>query len=121
MLGLEVMAKRGWMHTFIIQFVFYVISSAVSALIALQQLKIPVFDYIRYTIIPIIGVLVFSSIVPLLLRFSCADGFLSFIVVCIVSVLSVLLTSYAIGCTKQERCVLKAEISKRINKSSNTK
>ena len=101
---------------FIIQFVFYVISSTVSALIALRQLRIPVFDYLRYTVIPIIGVLVLSSIVPLLLRFSFVDSFLSFIIVCVVSVLSVLLTSYAIGCTKQERCVLKAEISKRINK-----
>lgn len=99
---------------FVIQFVFYLISCTVSSLIALRQLQIPVFDYVRYTVVPIIGVLVISSIFPLLLRFSCDNSFFSFIIVCAVSVLSVLLTSYAIGCTKQERCILKDEMSKRI-------
>ncbi len=100
---------------FMIQFVFCIISSAVSAVIALRQLQISVSDYLKHTVIPILSVLILSSILPLMLRVFLEDNFASFLIVCAVSVISVLLMSYVIGCNHNEREVIRTVISKRIS------
>lgn len=92
---------------FVLQLVFYIIYLGVCAVIALRQLEIPVFDYLKYTIIPILVVIVISVPIPLLLLFYLEDSLFSFLFISTVSVSCVLLAGFLWGCSSEEKTVIR--------------
>jgi O-antigen/teichoic acid export membrane protein len=101
---------------FLIQLLFYIICAAVIAFIALRQLNMSIWDYIKQTILPILRVIMVSVPVALFVRWSMPDTLLSFLVVCTVSVLAVLFAVYCMGCTSDERALLKRKAMELIKK-----
>lgn len=92
---------------FVLQLFFYIIYLCVCAVIALRQLGIPVFDYLKYTIIPILVVLVISVPIPLFLSFYLEDSLFSFLFISMVSFSCVLLAGFLWGCSSEEKVVIR--------------
>ena len=101
---------------FLIQLLFYIICAAVIAVIALRQLNLSVWEYVKQTILPIVRVILVSVPVPLFTRWSMPDSLLSFFVVCAVSVLAVLWAVYFVGCTSDERTLFRSKVVEFIKK-----
>lgn len=101
---------------FLIQLLFYIICAAVIAVIALRQLYMSVWEYIKQTIFPILRVILVSVPMALLVRWAMPDNLLSFFVVCSVSLLAVLIAVYFVGCTTDERALLRSKVWEFIKK-----
>lgn len=80
-----------------------IVCAVAVAIITLRQLTISVLLYLRSVISPIMRVTLVSSVAPILLRKLLAINVSSFFIICFVSLCSVLVTSYCIGCNKHER------------------
>lgn len=75
------------------------------------------FDYIKYVIGNCLVVCLVSLPIPLMFRvLNHSENFLSFTISSVISVLSVMLTIYLIGCNKEERLMIKSKICKLHNK-----
>lgn len=88
---------------FLVLLLFNIISAVSVAIITLRQLTISVLIYIRNVISPILGVTLVASVVPILLRMMMDVNVWSFFIICLVSLCSVLVSSYYIGCNKHEK------------------
>lgn len=100
---------------FVLQFLFYIIYSGACAVIALRQLKIPVYDYLKFTILPILYVLVVSVPIPLLLCLYLEENLLSFLSICFISVLCVLIVAYFVGCSSEEKAMIRNVVLSKVN------
>lgn len=76
-------------------------------------INLPLYSYLRYIYIPIILVVVISSIPPIYIDNLLDDGLTSFIVVSAVSCVSVALASFFLGLTKNERYFICKKILKK--------
>ena len=74
--------------------------------ISKKQLEIPPFQYIRAVILPTVIVVLVSSCLPLLLRFSMPDGWLRFIIILLTSVAISAASILYLGCIRSERDML---------------
>ena len=79
-----------------------------------KQIGLPKMTYIKKVLFNIAIVSLISSIIPILVHFQMEDGFLRFIVVGSLSVVSVLVTAYAIGISKNERMIINDKLLSKI-------
>ncbi len=97
-------------YIFILLLGFHVACLLVSCIYALRKLRITIIEYCSQTIFPIISVVFCSSLMPLGMRLWMRDGVISFFVICGVALICVLVTSYYLGCNKEERSLIKEKI-----------
>ena len=71
--------------------------------VVLPRIHMPIREYIRDIVYPVLKVSVVAPIVPVLLYLYLDSSLLSFIVVCLVSLCSTLIVVYFGGCTESER------------------
>lgn len=90
---------------FVLLLSFNVISAVAVAIITLRQLAIPILLYFRSVILPILKVSLTASVAPVMLRMIMDVNVWSFFVICIVSLCSVLFSSYLLGCNENEKIV----------------
>ena len=88
---------------FVLLLLFNVISAVAVAIITLRQLAIPILLYIRSVISPILCVTLIASVIPVLLRKMMDVNVWSFFIICFVSLCSVLISSYFVGCNENEK------------------
>ena len=88
---------------FIILLLFNIISAVAVAIVTLRQLSISVLLYLRNVILPILCVTLSASVFPILLRLMMDVNVWSFFIICFVSLCSVLVSSYFVGCNKNEK------------------
>lgn len=86
----------------------------ISIVLPMMRMKVP--DYFREVILPILKVVILSPIIPLVVYSSMNQSVVTFFVVCIVSVLSVLCVIYFVGCTQVERNFVLTKVSRIISK-----
>ena len=98
-------------YLFILLLLFHVLCMAISSFYALRKLKISISEFCIKTISPIVGVIVISSVIPLMLRIYMKDSVLSFFLICALAVVCVLGASFYIGCNKEEKELIKVKIS----------
>ena len=92
---------------FVLLFLFNVICAVAVAIITLRQLAIPILLYIRSVISPILWVTLLASVIPVILRKMIDVNVWSFFIICFVSLCSVLISSYFVGCNENERVLVK--------------
>lgn len=88
---------------FIISLITSILMQTVSLFIVRELINISLKQYIYKIIIPIINVILLSLVVPITIRLLMCDGFLRLVIICIVSVSSVLINAYYIGLNKNEK------------------
>lgn len=92
-----------------------ILAQIVRAIFMRSMIKLDMFAYTKQVVAPILLVTVASSIFPLITYiYLPKDSLLSFVAICSVSVISVLLSVYIWGIQKQERAVLLGFVKKRI-------
>ena len=92
---------------FVLLLFFRIVCEVVLAIIALRQLELSIRAYLKSTIRPILYVLLLAPIIPIVLRFHMEEGVWSFFVICSVSLACALFVSYYVGCTKEEKAMVK--------------
>lgn len=82
-----------------------------------KLIKLPLFAYLRNIYLPVIVVVIVSSILPFYLYLQLTESFVTFIIVSVISVFSVGITTLILGFTKDERNFLyRMTIQKFINR-----
>lgn len=87
--------------------------------IVLPMIEMEIVSYFKEVILPIFKVLILSSILPLVFYLSMEQSLSSFFIVCIVSLFSVILVSYIVGCTDMEQTFLRNKILNVIKRITN--
>lgn len=88
---------------FIVHFVIEAITQVARLFMVRHRLRLSIRRYLRSVYLPILLVVVVSSVLPIWLHISIIDTLLRFFVVSVVSVLSVAMCSFCMGLTKSER------------------
>ena len=73
-------------------------------------------SFIRNVLLPVIIVTAVALVIPLIIYFMLDNSIISFIIVCLVSFVSVGVSTYALGMNANERLYILAAISKIITK-----
>ena len=94
------------LYPFCLLFVFHLINEGIIAFVMLRRLKISIISYLREVLLPIMKVLVLSSVVPVVMRINMGDGLFPFICICSVALLCVIVSSLYVGCNYDERSLL---------------
>lgn len=97
---------------FICQFIFMLLSAFIEIIMVSKRLGFSMELYIKRVIAKIIIVTIFSSMIPLLLYFSMRANFYSFIIITLVSILSVGAFSLLVGMEKYEKDYLNNYLGK---------
>lgn len=84
--------------------------------IVLPMIKMTVADYSDNVILPILKVVVLSSIIPIAVFSLVNQSVGSFLIVCVITALSVSCAVYFVGCTRNEQRLLKDKIFKILQK-----
>ena len=88
-----------------------------SRLIMLKKMvSLPIIDFLKKVYFKVLLVSVVASVVPLTLKQYFQENLLSFLVLTVLSVICVVIVSYSIGCTKQDRVAINNQILKVKNK-----
>jgi O-antigen/teichoic acid export membrane protein len=87
--------------------------------IVLPMIEMDIDSYIKDVIFPILKVLIISPILPFIFYLSMEQSVNSFFIICSISAISVVFSSYLVGCNKHEKVILNNKISKYINKIYN--
>lgn len=93
-----------------------VLSSVLRLWFCKHQLGLSIFKYVNNVILPTFVVGLFSAIVPVVVTVFMTDGFLRFVTVTIVSIMSVSLFTYIFGLNYLERLLLRTILNKTISK-----
>lgn len=102
---------------FVVQIILSIVVQIVRVAISKRTLFFSYTDYIKNVLWYIIIVSVISSIVPIVLKSQLTDSAYSFLIVVSSSILSVLVTSYAIGLTSTERKTINRKVLSYIKKN----
>lgn len=94
------------LYPFCLLFVFNLINEGIIAFVMLRRLKISIMSYLKNVLLPIVKVLVISSIVPVVMRINMGDGLLPFVSICSVALCCVVVSSLFVGCNYNERHLL---------------
>ncbi len=73
--------------------------------------------YLRKIILPILSVALLSPILPIIVHNNVDDGLLHFLIVCLISIVSVILSSYYLGLSALERTVVQNKVASLIVKT----
>ncbi len=97
---------------FIVHFIVEVVTQMLRLVMVRKRLRMPILEYVRKVYVPVACVLITAAILPVLTFESLEAGFVQFVAVGIVSVISVAACSFVIGLDRQERdfCVEKAKL-----------
>lgn len=87
--------------------------------IVLPMIEMDIVSYFKEVILPIFKVLILSPILPLVFYLSMEQSLSSFFIVCIVSLFSVILVSYIVGCNDREQTFLRNKILNVIKRITN--
>ena len=99
-------SKVSPLYPFCMLFVFNIISEGLIAFMMLRRLKISIISYLKEVLLPIMKVLVLSSIVPMVMRINMGDGLFPFLSICSVAFCCVIVSSLYVGCNYNERHLL---------------
>ena len=94
------------LYPFCLLFVFHIINEVVIAYVMLRRLNISIISYFKEVLLPIMKVLVLSSIAPMVMRINMGDGLFPFFSICSVAFLCVIVSSLYVGCNCNERHLL---------------
>lgn len=78
--------------------------------IALPMISMQQGIYVKKVLIPILKVVILASIIPFIIYLSVNQTIVTFFIVCVISVLSVFVSVYFLGCTKREQTLLKEKV-----------
>ena len=88
---------------FIVHISVEIVTHYVRLRIVLPMIKLPIMQYFKQVVVPILLVITVSPIVPLIVFLNTDKTVGSFFIVCILCVLSCSLTIFSLGCTNNER------------------
>ena len=103
-------------YVFGIHIIIEILTQYARVIIVLPMISMKKTAYLKEVVIPILKVLIITPILPLLTFNNMDKSVSSFFIVCFISVLSVLLGGYFLGCTKLERSIITNKILKKIKK-----
>lgn len=104
-------------YSYIIQFIVFLIQLGVRLFLLKNMISLPIKKYTHEVLIRIIGVTLFSSVLPISLYYGLDEGFARFIFVSFISFISVAISVYIIGLTSSERSFLIEKVSLGIKKN----
>lgn len=78
--------------------------------IVLPMISMPIHEYVTDVVYPILKVLLLSPILPVSIYYYTSHNLTSFFIVCILAVCSIIFTAFFIGCTKDERTLIKNKL-----------
>lgn len=81
-----------------------------------EQINLPMRAYLRFIFVPLLKVIIISSVLPMIVYWNLSDGVVRLILVVLLSALSVILSVYIYGLTKKERYFLDEKIKSIISK-----
>lgn len=84
--------------------------------IVLPMIQMGIIQYYKKTILPILIVFLTASIIPVLVKKQLEENLSSFFIVCSLSVIFVIICSFYIGCSKQERMKVVELVLRKIKK-----
>lgn len=107
----------------------FMVAIAISVLCEMTRLimlrgmiNLSVRAFIKNVYLNVIAVTIVSAIFPFIIkRIIGIDGVLSFIIICVISVISALVTIYFVGCNKHDKAFVHTAIVKLINRKYNDK
>ena len=88
---------------FIVHFFIELVAQFARMYMLRNLIHLPLRSYFKNIYIPIIGVVVISSIAPIYIYYHLEYGFMSFIIVSLICCVSVAVTALSLGLTKEER------------------
>lgn len=98
---------------FIVHIGVEICTQAARIRIVLPMISLPLKEYIHGVVLPIMKVVIIAPILPVLIHIFLPDEqVINVITVCLISVLSIIITGYFIGCTKDEQNFVKEKIMK---------
>lgn len=80
-------------------------------------IDLSIIKYFKRVLIPVVSVALVSPIIPIFAYSYLENTFLSFIFVCLISVICVIVASFSIGMTREERNLIIDKLSSYINKT----
>ena len=95
---------------FIVHIIVEICTQYARIRIVLPMISMPIKDYIRDVLSPIVKVIIFSPIVPFFVHYYLNESIMSFFIVCSIAACSVLLTAYYIGCNSTEKKIIKDKL-----------
>ena len=100
---------------FIIHIVIEILTQILRLKLVLPMINMRIILYIKEAIIPILKVLIISPIIPLLvyIYFQCDSELLSFIIICFICLVSVILSTFYCGLNYKEREYLTKRIKRK--------
>lgn len=104
-------------YSYIIQFVVFLIQLGIRLFLLKDMISLPIKKYTHEVLIRIIGVTLFSLVLPISLYYGLDKGFARLIFVSFISFISVTISIYTIGLTSSERSFLIGKVSLGIKKN----
>lgn len=101
---------------FIVQFLVTMVSLIIQLLIIGPLIGLSIKKYSIEVFVRTLGVLCFSAIIPVALKLNLREGFFSFMLICCISILSVLVFVFLLGINKSEREFVNNEIKNMLHK-----
>lgn len=103
---------------FLILLGFNIANFVITSIVALRQVGLSYKQYLKGVILPMFLVGCLAPVMPIFLKQYLAPGIMSFMIVCSVAVVMVLLTAYWVGCTNSERQFISDRIKLYISRRS---
>lgn len=97
-------------YVFVVHIIVELFTQYARLRIVLPMISMPLSDYVKSVIAPILKVLVLSPIIPLVVYNAMPQSVLKFFVVCFICVICMSIVVYFIGCTNNERQFIKNKI-----------
>ena len=97
---------------FIIQIILCIVAQVARILLVKPLINLSIGAYIKQVVTPCASVTIIASIVPVLLAMYLSDGFLSLVLVSLISVISVIVSIYYLGLEKSEKEFLLSKLKK---------
>lgn len=89
--------------SYFIHMTIFVVQLGIRLYLLRNMINLPIMYFVKNTLLPDLRVLLVSSIVPICLLCTMQDTFVRFLVICIISILSTVISIYTIGLTKSEK------------------
>lgn len=95
---------------FMVHLIIEIFTQVARVRIVLPMIQMRIKEYVEDVFYPIVKVLFFASIIPIILYLYLDQGLPSFFIVVAVSVINILIIIYTIGCTNSERMLIQNKV-----------
>ena len=102
--------------TMIVSLIMTIIVQIIRLIIIKKIIKFSIINYVKKVILPTLTILILSPIIPFFVQNKINDSFFSCILICGISVLSVIILICLFGLNKEEKKILISKIKSLINK-----